>query len=161
MGRGFGRGAKSVAVVTHAQVKNAKKVPRGLKLTRKKRRRMYKDDHDAEDPNTMMDTGDKNKNRKGKPNGQENKGNVQPKSVEQQIAGIDFKQLVSRGKKLSSLRKQIVGAVKNIRRRNHQKQESRAKAEVKNVEKRVKFQKRQEERKVAAAQPGKKNPASR
>lgn len=159
MGRGFGRGAKSVAVVTHAQVKNAKKVPRGLKVTRKKRRRMYKQDHDSEDPNSMMDTGDNNKG--GKPKGQQKKGNIQAKTVEQQIAGIDFKQHVGRGTKLSVLRKQIVGTVKNIRRRNHQKQEARAKAEVKNVEKRLKWQKRQDERKTAAAQAGKKNPASK
>lgn len=148
MGRGFGRGAKSVAIVTHAQVKTAKKAPRGLRITRKKRRRMYRREGEAENPDTMMDTGDNQKPSK--------KGNNKPKSVEQQIASVDFQTLVPRGKKLKHLRRQLVSTVKNIRRRNHQKQEARAKSEVKQLEKKMKQRKNLQELKAAAAKAGKK-----
>ena len=156
MGRGFGRGAKAVAVVTHAQVKNAKKIPRGLKDTRKKRRRMYRREAAAEDPNSMMNTGDEmtnNKRNEGKTN---SKKHVAPKSVEQQIAGIHFETLVPRGKKLKVLRKQLINTVKNIRRKDHKKKEARSKAEVRKLEKMEKRKKHMEERKVAAAKAGKK-----
>ena len=152
MGRGFGRGAKAVAIVTHAQVKNAKKVPRGLKETRKKRRRMYRREAQAEDPNSMMDTGDDKRNE-GKSN---SKKHVAPKSVEQQIAGIHFETLVPRGKKLKVLRKQLINTVKNIRRKDHKKKEARAKADVRKIEKMERRKKHMEERKAAAAKAGKK-----
>lgn len=128
MGRSHGRGAKSVAIVTHAQVKRAKKTPRGLRATaRRQRRAEYRHEAAMDDPNSLADTGDRP--------GQGKKGNKPAKTIVQQIAGIHFKENVPRGKgKLKHLRKQLLNEVSNLRRKHHRKQEARAKHEMRNVE---------------------------
>ena len=114
MGKGFGRGAKTVGVVTHAQAnKVAKKIPRGLKGTnRKARRAQIQRDQEAEEPDTMLET-------------KAAKYEVvsSRKKLDLQIAAVQFKDLVAgKGRRLKHLRKEIVKSVKDIRRRHHEKQ---------------------------------------
>ena len=118
MGRGFGRGAKSVAIVTHAQMKGkAKKLPKGLRGGKKKARRMRHEDDD--DPNKMLET--------RVPSQQHQGGGKKPSSTMQrldaQIASIHMKESVAGRGRLKNLRKQIIAEVKELRRKHHKRQE--------------------------------------
>ncbi|KAG5508219.1 hypothetical protein JKF63_05475 [Porcisia hertigi] len=107
MGRGFGRGAKSVAIVTHAQAgKAGKKTPKGLRGTRQRKRQKFLD-RNAEQTQLEKSLGltkpEKNT----------------PKNLAQEIATIQIAHVVNKREKgLKHLRKQIMGAVKDIRRRH-------------------------------------------
>jgi hypothetical protein len=136
MGRGFGRGAKSVAIVTHAQVKNAKKTPRGLRAatSRKKRRSTYASRAAMEDPSSMMDVGDYHKKRKAREQGQRETN----RNVEQQIAAVNFPELVTgKGRRLKTLRKTIVHKVKELRRNAHMRNASVNRREEEEILRRV------------------------
>jgi hypothetical protein len=145
MGRGFGRGAKSVAIVTHAQVKHAKKTPRGFRATsRRNRRSQYRAQAANDDPSSLADTG-ANRGRKGGKN-------RAALTLDQQIAGISFQDNVPKGRnKLASLRKDIMQQVKVLKRKHHRQQQNRAQQEVMRVERQVKQQARQAAEAHAAA----------
>ena len=114
MGKGFGRGAKSVAIVTHAQTKGkAKKLPKGLRVSKKKQKRDARRE-DPEDPNSMLET-----RVRGKPS--ETQSSM--KRLDVQIASIQFKELVQGRGRLKHLRRQIVDEVRDLRRKHHKKQE--------------------------------------
>ena len=122
MGRGFGRGAKSVAIVTHAQMKGkAKKLPKGLRGGKKKARRA-RHEQDPDDPNRMLNT----RVRDG-PSPAGGAGGKKPSStmerLDAQIASIQFKELVNGKGRLKNLRKQIIQEVKGLRRKHHKRQE--------------------------------------
>jgi hypothetical protein len=125
MGKGFGRGAKSVAIVTHAQVKGKKKLPKGLRGNRKKKRRMF---HAANDEQTQLEQslgmnpaapGKKPATADAEPAAPfTNKG----RSLAQQIAGIKFQHMVNKRQRgFKSLRKQLLASVKDVRRRHAEK----------------------------------------
>jgi hypothetical protein len=103
MGRGFGRGAKAVAIVTHAQAKKQKKLPRGLRGGRKKRRSTYADKDAIEEGRA--------------PKQEKNK----PLSIHSQIAAVQFPSNVPRGQGFKQLRKGLIKQVKNIRRNYNEK----------------------------------------
>ncbi|KAG5481854.1 hypothetical protein GH5_06799 [Leishmania sp. Ghana 2012 LV757] len=110
MGRGFGRGAKSVAIVTHAQAGNAgKKTPRGLRGTRQRKRQKFLR-RDSEQVQLEESLGLVKPEKHA------------PKNLAQEIASIQFPHVVNKREKgLKHLRKQIVGAVKDVRRRHADK----------------------------------------
>lgn len=105
MPRGFGRGAKSVGIVTHAQAKTAgKKTPRGLRGTRQKKRERYQK---RKDPNRELEES---------LNGGEGI-NSGPKSFAEEVAGIHIPHVINKRQKgLKALRKQIISSVKEIAR---------------------------------------------
>ncbi|KPA76203.1 hypothetical protein ABB37_07957 [Leptomonas pyrrhocoris] len=109
MGRGFGRGAKSVAIVTHAQTgKAGKKTPKGLRGVRQKKRQKYLKRNDAQSE-LEESLGLKKDERNDK---------HAPKNLAQEIAAVQFAHVVNRREKgFKHLRKQIIGAVKDVRRR--------------------------------------------
>ncbi|CAJ1014768.1 hypothetical protein, conserved [Leishmania lindenbergi] len=114
MGRGFGRGAKSVAIVTHAQTNHAgKKKPKGLRGTRQRKRQRFlsRNSEQAELENSL---------------GLTKAGKHTQKNLAQEIASIQFAHIVNKREKgLKHLRKQIMGAVKDVRRRYTDKARSR------------------------------------
>jgi hypothetical protein len=118
MGKGFGRGAKSVAVVTHAQAtKGGKKLPRGLRPNKKRQKRMREAQAKEDDPNQMLNT-------KVAPEKPGQKPNSTLKRLDAQIAAVHFQESIpGRGGGLKNLRKQIVDSVKTLRRKHHKKQE--------------------------------------
>ncbi|CCW63925.1 unnamed protein product [Phytomonas sp. EM1] len=105
MGRGFGRGAKSVAIVTHAQVGNkGKKTPKGLRGVRQKKRQRYQ----KKDEQGLLEQS----------LGLEKQRSNEPKNLAQEIASIQFAHVVNKRQKgFKDLRKQIMGAVKVLRRK--------------------------------------------
>lgn len=113
MGRGFGRGAKSVAIVTHAQRgKAGKKTPKGLRGNRQKKREKFLK---RKDPQSELEEslGMKKEEKSEK---------HAPKNLAQEIAAIQFAHIVNRREKgFKHLRKQIIGAVKDVRRRHADK----------------------------------------
>ena len=130
MGRGFGRGAKSVAIVTHAQVKGGqKKMPKGLRGSRKSRRRQYSggEQGELEQSMGMRSTGEGAggvaasaavDGAVGKKKG----GNQPPRSMAQEIASVQFAHVVNKRQKgFKQLRKQIMQAVKVVRKKHHEK----------------------------------------
>ncbi|CAD2221677.1 hypothetical protein AGDE_06879 [Angomonas deanei] len=120
MGRGFGRGAKSVAIVTHAQVKSAgKKTPRGLRSVRQKKKQRYqKRENSQEDLEKSLGVGAPEKAEK--------------KTLTQQIASINVPHIVGRREKgLKRLRKQVINAVKDVRRRHNEKAKRKLEKQLK------------------------------
>lgn len=119
MGRGFGRGAKSVAIVTHAQAGTAgKKTPKGLRGVRQKKRQRFqkRGDETAELEQSLG---------LAKPSAKEGKG------LAQQIASIQFPHIVNKRQKgFKQLRKQIMGAVKDVRRRHADKKRVQARKDT-------------------------------
>lgn len=112
MPRGFGRGAKSVGIVTHAQAKKAgKKTPRGLRGNRQKKRARYQKGNDEQvqlEKSLGLDN--------------ESSGRGEKKTLAQQIAGIYIPHIINKRQKgLRSLRKDLLTAVKNINRTRSQK----------------------------------------
>lgn len=110
MGRGFGRGAKSVAIVTHAQAGNAgKKTPKGLRGTRQRKRQKFLNRNSEQaqlEESLGLTQPEKNT----------------PKNLAQEIAAIQFAHVVNKREKgLKHLRKQILGAVRDVRRRHADK----------------------------------------
>lgn len=119
MGRGFGRGAKSVAIVTHAQAgKAGKKTPKGLRGNRQKKREKFLK---RKNPQSELEESLGIK--------QEDTAKKQaPKNLAQEIASIQFAHIVNRREKgFKQLRKQIIGAVKDVRRRHAQKAQKKNK----------------------------------
>ena len=117
MGKGFGRGAKSVAIVTHAQVKHTAKTPRGLRGGRAKRRRTHTSvgEQVALEESLGVVAGP----RRPAAN---NKSKKEAPSLAQQIASIQFPtQVNKRQKGFKQLRRQIMDAVKVVRRQRVQK----------------------------------------
>ncbi|KAG5481547.1 hypothetical protein LSCM1_05566 [Leishmania martiniquensis] len=110
MGRGFGRGAKSVAIVTHAQAGNAgKKTPKGLRSIRQRKRQKFLRSHSEQ---TQLEES----------LGLTKPEKHAPKNLAQEIASIQFAHVVNKREKgLKHLRKQIMGAVKDARRRHADK----------------------------------------
>jgi hypothetical protein len=108
MGRGFGRGAKSVAIVTHAQAgKAGKKTPKGLRGVRQKKRQKFLK---RNSPQSELEESLGFK--------KEEKEKQAPKNLAQEIAAIQFAHVVNRREKgFKHLRKQIIAAVKDVRRR--------------------------------------------
>lgn len=131
MGRGFGRGAKSVGIVTHAQVKKGKKMPKGLRGSKKKRRAPYADEQgDLEESMGVQKTAPQHRQQQPAPQRRqktEDEGGKAPrKTLAQEIAGIQFQHVVNkRTKGFKSLRKQLVNAVKDVRRRHAAKNRAR------------------------------------
>lgn len=131
MGRGFGRGAKSVGIITHAQVKKGKKMPKGLRGSNKKRRAPQRDEQgDLEESMGVPVTTNKGQQQRGAPQRRqktEDEGGKAPrKTLAQEIAGIQFQHVVNkRTKGFKSLRKQLVNAVKDVRRRHAAKNRAR------------------------------------
>lgn len=117
MGRGFGRGAKSVAIVTHSQVGNkGKKVPKGLRGVRQKKRQKYQR---SNDPQAELEQS-LGLDQRGSPKNA-------PRTMAQEIASIQFPHIVNKRQKgFKQLRKQIVHAVKDVRRRHAEKSKRRA-----------------------------------
>jgi hypothetical protein len=119
MGRGFGRGTR-VAVVTHAQVKNKKKMPRGLRgaSSRKKRRALYRDAEAGPDafPDQQAAAG---KQKTQVPKKEPSSGGT---TLANKIAAVQIPLDVRRGPsgKLSHLRKELLKKCKKIRQ-NHNK----------------------------------------
>lgn len=132
MGRGFGRGAKSVAIVTHSQLKKAKKLPKGIRGNRKSRRRFFKSANDEqtqlEESMGMQNKNDSEKKEGGKNRSEDEGGQQKRKTLAQEVAGIQFQHVIhgKRQKGFKQLRKQILSSVKDIRRRYAQKQRTRA-----------------------------------
>lgn len=139
MGRGFGRGAKSVGIVTHAQVKKGKKMPKGLRGSRKKRRAPFNkagdEQGDLEESMGVQKTTTTQQNRRGggdaaapKKRKTEDEGGRTPRrTLAQEIAGVQFQHVVNKRQKgFKALRKQLVNAVKDVRRRYAQKNRSRS-----------------------------------
>jgi hypothetical protein len=126
MGKGFGRGAKAVGIVTHAQVRAKKKMPRGLKVSRKKRRTQYRD-QDAAD--AAVASGAEAPTKKGPSNS--NEGGFDPKkSLASQIAAIKMPDAVNGRKKgFKDIRKKLLAAVKDVRKRYHDKARARSRKE--------------------------------
>jgi hypothetical protein len=122
MGRGFGRGAKSVGIVTHAQMKGkAKKLPRGLRNSKKKTKRANRrQELDADDPNQMLAT-KVPQQRRGPAEGGKPTSSMQ--RLDAQIASIHFKESVQGKGRLKHLRKELVAQVRDLRRKHHKKQE--------------------------------------
>ena len=129
MGKGFGRGAKSVAIVTHAQVKHTKKkMPKGLRGGRKKKRRMF---HAANNEQQQLEQSLGLGDGRPKVAREGGDGSVAPpaglsgnnrKSLAQQIAGIQFQHVLNKRQKgFKSLRKQLLASVKDVRRRHAEK----------------------------------------
>lgn len=115
MGRGFGRGAKSVAIVTHAQLKSkAKKLPKGLRVNKKRAKRLRMNQADDEDPNQMLQT---------KVAEQSSRRASTMQRLDAQIAAIHIPENVAGRGKLKHLRKQIVSQVRDLRRKHHKRQE--------------------------------------
>lgn len=136
MGRGFGRGAKSVGIVTHAQVKGAKKMPKGLRGSRKSRRRQFKGEHDDQtqlEQSMGVSTPPPSSSQKKKASGKSSEeGGTKPaRTLAQEIAGIQFQQVIhgKRQKGFKSLRKQLLASVKDVRRRYTEKQRLKNKKE--------------------------------
>lgn len=104
MPRGFGRGAKTVGIVTHAQAKTAgKKTPRGLRGTRQKKRERYQK---RRDPNVELEESLK---------GREGTKSSGPKTFAEEVAGIYIPHVINKRQKgLKALRKQILSSVKEI-----------------------------------------------
>lgn len=113
MGRGFGRGARSVAVVTNAQVKGAaKKMPKGLRSGRRQKRDRMRRRHDdqAKLEESLGMAQSQGKDRSEAP------------SLMQEIASIQIPHIVNkRHKGFGGLRRQIIQAVKDVRRRHSQR----------------------------------------
>lgn len=123
MGRGFGRGAKSVAVVTHAQVKGRMKMPRGLRGNRKKKRKMYARANDEQAMlENSMGVGEVPSAKTQKKQSQETGVLSGRRTMAQEIASIQFDQNVKgRRKSFKVLRKHLLESVKDLRRKHHQK----------------------------------------
>lgn len=107
MPRGFGRGAKTVGIVTHAQAKTkGKKTPRGLRGVRQKKRARFQQN--------------KNEDRlleKSLGLGSEPPKGSGSKSLTEDIASIYVPHVINKRQKgLKTLRKQILGSVKEIYR---------------------------------------------
>lgn len=119
MGRGFGRGAKSVAIVTHAQRgKAGKKTPKGLRGARQKKRQKFLKRNDAQSE-LEESLGVKKLETKEK---------HVPKNLAQEIAAIQFAHVVNRREKgFKRLRKQIMAAVKDVRRRHADRMHKKSK----------------------------------
>lgn len=116
MGRGFGRGAKSVAIVTHAQVKASKKMPRGLRGSRKKRRRQYQKSDAQEQEDLERSLGMTRPEPKSR------------KTLAQEIASIQVPHMINKRQKgMKALRRKIIAAVKKTRRRHAEKAKKSAK----------------------------------
>jgi hypothetical protein len=144
MGRSHGRGAKGVAIVTHAQVKRAKKTPRGLRATsRRQRRQEYVATQAQDDPASAGDTGVHPGSKKGK--------NQAPRTLEQQIAGVHFLENVPKGTKLSSLRKQILRQVSTLRKSHNKRKQRQTEHEMRMVERQMAGNRRRAEEQAAAA----------
>jgi hypothetical protein len=123
MGKGFGRGAKSVAIVTHAQVKAKKKLPKGLRGSRKKKRRMF---HAANDEQAQLEQSlgiaAENKTKSNKTGPESSGGSIRGRSLAQEIAGIQFQHVINKRQKgFKGLRKQLMASVKEVRRRHAEK----------------------------------------
>lgn len=114
MGRGFGRGMK-VSIVTHSQSKiKGKKMPRGLRGTRQKKRDRHQKQNDSQaelEQSLGLD--------QSRPKGT-------PRTLAQDIASISVPHCMNKRQKgLKSLRRQIVAAAKDVRRRHADKGKSR------------------------------------
>jgi hypothetical protein len=144
MGRGFGRGAKSVGIVTHAQVENAKKLPKGLRGSRKKRRsqrRKTEDEQGQLEESMGVQTEQRGTERKKQQRSEDEGGKMSRKTLAQEIAGIQFQHVVNKRQKgFKSLRKQLVNAVKDVRRRYAQKNKARASKQHKQKELAAKYE---------------------
>jgi hypothetical protein len=121
MGRGFGRGAKSVAIVTHAQMKGKVKLPKGLRVSKKRTKRAARRGMDHDDPNHMLNTRANDSSRGGAGAGKKPSSTMQ--RLDAQIASISFQENVLGRGRLKHLRKQIVGQVRDLRRKHHKRQE--------------------------------------
>ena len=123
MGRGFGRGAKTVAVVTHAQVKGKGKLPRGLRGNRKKKRKMYARANDEQAMlETSMGVGENPSQKTQKKQHQETGVLSGRRTMAQEIASIQFQSNVKgRRKGFKLLRKHLLESVKDLRRKHHEK----------------------------------------
>ncbi|EPY33626.1 hypothetical protein STCU_02124 [Strigomonas culicis] len=126
MGRGFGRGAKSVAIVTHAQVKSAgKKTPRGLRSVRQKKKQRYQKKHDQDGQEELEKSLGLSKQEKN-----------MPMTMAQQIAAIQVPHIINKRQKgLKQLRKQIIAAVKNVRRSSTEKGKRKAQKQIEKMQK--------------------------
>lgn len=115
MGRGFGRGAKSVAIVTHAQAKTAgKKTPKGLRGSRQKKKQRFQQRNDEQQQLEQSLGVTENK-----PAG--------PKSLTQKIASIQVPHVINKRQKgLKQLRREIVSAVRDLRRSHSEKAKRKA-----------------------------------
>ena len=134
MGRGFGRGAKSVAIVTHAEVKRQKKVPRGLKFGRKKKRRMYKQQgEDGGQVNPIEEVGPGAVNPKSLKDKRAAIAEAKKsrKNTAEQVAGLRIASSVAgRRKGLASLRKELLKSTKELNRQNHIKRMKKAQQDI-------------------------------
>lgn len=116
MGKGFGRGAKSVAIVTHAQAKGAKKMPKGLRTNKRKRTRQQYANAANEDAQMEDSLNGKEKKVKG----------GAPKSIAEKIASISVPgMIVGRKKGFKNVRREIMKSAKDIKRRHVEKNKKR------------------------------------
>lgn len=135
MGRGFGRGAKAVGIVTHSQVKGKKKLPKGLRSTssRKKRRANYREqqEHDVDIENGGVGKIGNKPQGKGQPSQASKPDPNARKSLASQIAGIQLPEAVNGRKKgFKGIRKQLMAAVRDVRKRYHQKARKNAQKDI-------------------------------
>lgn len=118
MPRGFGRGAKTVGIVTHSQAKTAgKKTPKGLRGVRQiKRARFQKGKNENKELEESLGVGVEKKVFTG------------PKTLAEEIAGIHVPHCINKRQKgLKALRKQILSSVKDIYRARSNKSKKRSK----------------------------------
>eukprot|EP00758_Cryptobia_borreli_P002619 Tbor_TRINITY_DN3163_c0_g1::TRINITY_DN3163_c0_g1_i1::g.14788::m.14788 len=136
MGRGFGRGAKSVAIVTHAQVKKQKKLPKGLRGSRKQRRRTFaatNDDQAQLEKSMGVRSADGRTSTAGAVENMKraSKGPQLQRTMAQEIASIQFPTAINKRQKgFKQLRRDILASVKEIRKRHHQKATKRNKNRI-------------------------------
>ena len=131
MGRGFGRGAKSVGIVTHSQVKNAKKTPKGLRSSRRKKRERYHQQDAQQQLEESMGITEQQQ-QKGKKNQKQQEEVRQGKSLAQEIAGVAFEHVLNKRQRgFKQLRRQLLTSVKDVRRRYVQKKTAQAKRDEK------------------------------
>ena len=142
MGRGFGRGAR-VTVVTRAQAQKAgKKIPRGMRTSKKKMKRMRRERSEME----SAAGGEREKHREVKEGENAKAGRLRDVegdaslvggahgTLAHQIASVKIPTLVrGKGQKLKELRKQLMKSVKQIRQSHAAKARSKAKKQEKTL----------------------------
>jgi len=117
MGRGFGRGAKSVAIVTHAQAKGASKLPRGLRGTRQKKRKRFA--RKTDDQSQLEESLGAKRSSTSEPKTQP--GQLDELTLAQKIAAVQFPTMVNRRVKgFKALRKQLLESVKRVQKKHAQ-----------------------------------------
>ena len=120
-----------MAIVTHAQVKGGqKKLPKGLRGSRKARRRQFSggEQGELEQSMGMRGTGEgaggaaASTTVDGSIGKKKGNGGGAPRSMAQEIASVHFSHVINKRQRgFKQLRKQLIDAVKVVRRKHHDK----------------------------------------